>query len=137
PEPPVSADERILPLLTDAGIALGRLDGVVRVIPEPDLFVGMYVRRVAVLRSQIEGTQSTLEDLLEAELEQGRDRFGDVKDIVNYVSAMNWGLDRMEDLPLSLRLIREIHAELLKDGRGATATPGEFRTIQNWIGPPG
>jgi Fic family protein len=137
PEPPVSADERILTLLTDAGIALGRLDGVVRVIPEPDLFVGMYVRREAVLSSQIEGTQSTLEDLLEAELEQSRDRFGDVKDIVNYVSAMNWGLDRMENLPLSLRLIREIHAELLKDGRGATATPGEFRTTQNWIGPPG
>lgn len=137
PEPPLTTDADIVPRLSDAAIALGRLDGVARVIPEPDFFISMYVRREAVLSSQIEGTQSTLEDLLEAELEPQRDQHGDVGDIVNYVSAMNWGLHRMNELPLSLRLIKEIHRELLKDGRGAQATPGEFRTTQNWIGPSG
>jgi Fic family protein len=111
---------------------------VVNVIPDPDFFVGMYVRREAVLSSQIEGTQSTLEDLLEVELEpDARRTASDVGDIVNYVAAMNYGLERLDDLPLSLRLIREIHAELLRGGRGAQATPGEFRTSQNWIGPRG
>jgi len=128
----------ILPLLSKADIAVGRLDGIVKVVPDPDFFVGMYVRREAVLSSQIEGTQSSLEDLLEVELEpDARDRGSDVGDIVNYVSAMNFGLDRLDELPLSLRLIREIHEELLRDGRGAYATPGEFRTTQNWIGPSG
>jgi Fic family protein len=128
----------ILPLLSKADIALGRLDGIVKVVPDPDFFVGMYIRREAVLSSQIEGTQSSLEDLLEVELEpDAGDRGSDVGDIVNYVSAMNVGLDRLNELPLSLRLIREIHEELLRDGRGAHATPGEFRTSQNWIGPSG
>jgi Fic family protein len=138
PEPAVSLDGDILAVLSEADVSLGRLDGVVKVIPDPDLFVAMYVRREAVLSSQIEGTQSTLEDLLEAELEPGsQGRSGDVGDIVNYVAAMNHGLWRLNELPLSLRLIREIHAELMKDGRGAYATPGQFRTSQNWIGPQG
>lgn len=126
-------------LLSKADIGLGRLDGVVKVIPDPDFFVAMYVRREAVLSSQIEGTQSTLEDLLEVELEPGSgDRGGsDVGDIVNYVRAMNYGLGRLHDLPLSLRLIREIHGELMWGGRGAQAPPGAFRTSENWIGPPG
>ena len=96
PEPPVDVGSGILTLLSKADIALGRLDGLVKVIPDPDFFVGMYVRREAVLSSQIEGTQSTLEDLLEVELEPDtRDRRGsDVGDIVNYVSAMNYGLTR-------------------------------------------
>jgi Fic family protein len=129
----------MLTLLSRANVALGRLDGVVKVIPDPDFFVGMYVRREAVLSSQIEGTQSTLEDLLEAELEPDarRNPFSDVGDIVNYIAAMNHGLARLEELPLSLRLVREIHGELLRDGRGSQATPGEFRTTQNWIGPAG
>jgi Fic family protein len=122
--------------LSRADIGLGRLDGVVKVIPDPDFFVAMYVRREAVLSSQIEGTQSTLEDLLEIELDPRTRPGTDVGDIVNYVSAMNYGLRRLAELPLSLRLIREIHGELLRDGRGAHATPGEFRTTQNWIGAP-
>ena len=131
-------DGELLALLSEADIALGRLDGIVKVIPDPELFVAMYVRREAVLSSQIEGTQSTLEDLLEVELEpQSRASHGDVGEIVNYVAAMNHGLARLDELPLSLRLIREIHGELLKDGRGAQATPGDFRTTQNWIGPAG
>lgn len=137
PDPPVRLDGDLLELFSRANIALGRLDGVVKVIPDPDYFIGMYVRREAVLSSQIEGTQSTLEDLLEVELEPDARRVSDVGDIVNYVAAMNYGLERLGDLPLSLRLIREIHDELLRDGRGARATPGEFRTTQNWIGPAG
>ena len=138
PEPPIAMDGELLALLSQADISLGRLDGLVQVIPDPDFFVGMYVRREAVLSSQIEGTQSTLEDLLEVELEPAaEDRHADVGDIVNYIAAMNHGLKRLDELPLSLRLIREIHAELLQDGRGSRATPGEFRTTQNWIGPKG
>lgn len=138
PDPPVAVEGELLRLLSEADVALGRLDGIVKVVPDPDLFVGMYVRREAVLSSQIEGTQSTLEDLLEVELEPEREgRFSDVGEIVNYVSALRYGLGRVHELPLSLRLIREIHRQLLRDGRGSRATPGEFRASQNWIGPPG
>ncbi len=140
PSPPLDLDGPALTLLSQANVALGRLDGVVKVIPDPDFFVSMYVRREAVLSSQIEGTQSTLEDLLGAELEPDvakRDAHSDVGEIVNYVRAMNHGLERLDTLPLSLRLLREIHGKLLRDGRGAHRTPGEFRTSQNWIGPDG
>lgn len=138
PAPPLELEAELLGLLEQAGTELGRLDGIARVIPDPDFFVSMYVRREAVLSSQIEGTQSTLEDLLEREIGAGTDDHrSDVLDIVNYVQAMNFGLQRLETLPLSLRLIREIHRELLKDGRGSHATPGEFRRTQNWIGPDG
>jgi Fic family protein len=110
PEPPLELDAELLGLLEDAVSELGRLDGVAKVIPDPDFFVGMYVRREAVLSSQIEGTQSTLEDLLEKELEpEADDPPSDVLDLVNYVRAMNFGLERIKTLPLSLRLIREIH----------------------------
>lgn len=137
PKPPLELDSDLLGLLEEAGTELGRLDGVAKVIPDPDFFVSMYVRREAVLSSQIEGTQSTLEDLLQRELDENDDQRSDVVEIVNYVQAMNYGLKRLESLPLSLRLIREIHKELLEDGRGSSATPGEFRTSQNWIGPAG
>lgn len=138
PDPPLALDASLLGLLENAVAELSRLDGVAKVIPDPAFFVSMYVRREAVLSSQIEGTQSTLEDLLERELEDDEsDPFSDVLDIVNYVRAMNFGLERIKTLPLSLRLIREIHKELLRDGRGSKATPGEFRKSQNWIGPQG
>lgn len=138
PDPPLDLDADLLNLLEAAAGELGRLDGVAKVIPDPEFFVSMYVRREAVLSSQIEGTQSTLEDLLELELENApSDPYSDVFDLINYVQAMNFGLDRIKTLPLSLRLIREIHNELLRDGRGSKATPGEFRRTQNWIGPQG
>lgn len=137
PDPSIEIDAEMLAVLSQADQAMGRLDGIVKVVPDPDFFVGMYVRREAVLSSQIEGTQSTLEDLLEVELEPDRGKGSDVGDIVNYIRAMNHGLKRLDALPLSLRLIREIHAELLSDGRGAHATPGEFRKTQNWIGASG
>ncbi len=102
------------------------------------MFVYMYVRKEAVLSSQIEGTQSSLQDVLSAEAEiLSADAPRDVAEVVNYVSAMNYGLERLPELPVSVRLIREIHAKLLKDTRGSHLTPGELRTSQNWIGPAG
>jgi Fic family protein len=134
PDPPLAFDLRLLALLSHADQALGRLDGVARMVPDADLFVGMYVRREAVLSSQIEGSQTTLEDLLAFELDaQGRERPRDVDEVVNYVRAMNHGLARLQSLPLSLRLIREVHLELLQGTRGGQRRPGEFRTIQNYI----
>jgi cell filamentation protein, protein adenylyltransferase len=138
PAPPVAMDDELWAALSDADRALGRLDGSVEALPNPDLFVVMYVRKEAVLSSQIEGTQASLIDVLEFEaqaLEPGRPQ--DVAEVVNYVAAMNHGLDRLETLPVSLRLIREIHERLLRGVRGGTRTPGEFRTSQNWIGAPG
>src|SRR5581483_7021712 len=138
PEPPIRVDGDMLALLSRADQAVGRLDGVAQTLPNPDLFVAMYVRREAVLSSQIEGTQSTLEDLLAFELDpRGLDVPRDVEEVVNYVRAMNHGLERLTKLPLSLWLIREIHAELLTGVRGADRRPGEFRTTQNWIGASG
>lgn len=108
------------------------------ILPDPDLFVAMYVRREAVLSSQIEGTQSSLDDVLEFEAQPHTRRVPpDVTDIVNYVRAMNYGLERLQTLPLSGRLIREIHEQLRTGARGENRQPGEFRTSQNWIGPPG
>lgn len=131
-------DAELTRLLSDADRSLGRLDGIGSVLPNPDLFVAMYVRQEAVLSSQIEGTQSTLEDVLQFEVNaKGIALPKDVNEVVNYVYAMNYGLKRLKELPLSLRLIREIHGELLKGLRGAHRAPGEFRKIQNWIGPIG
>jgi len=136
PAPPIRMDDELVRLLSDADRELGRLDGVASVLPNPNLFVAMYVRQEAVLSSQIEGTQSTLEDLLQFEADaEGYHVPKDIEEVVNYVRAMNYGLERLKELPLSLRLIREIHAELLKGVRGGHRTPGEFRTSQNWIGP--
>lgn len=138
PDPPLLLDPALQALLSQADQAVGRLDGVIQTVPNPDFFVYMYVRREAVLSSQIEGTQSTLEDLLAAELEpqpSWRALPQDVEEVVNYVRAMNYGLARLSDLPLSLRLITEIHRELLTGVRGLERRPGEFRESQNWIGP--
>ncbi len=135
PDPPVQMTPEFVALLSKADQALGRLDGVSRTLPNPELFVAMYVRREAVLSSQIEGTESTLEDLLDFELGKGRREPPDVIEVVNYVNAMTYGLDRLRSLPLSLRLLREIHERLMKGVRGGHRLPGEFRRSQNWIGP--
>jgi len=138
PTPPVRIVGDLQRLLSSADRALGRLDGSVQTLPNPDLFVYMYVRREAVLSSQIEGTQSSLQDLLAAEAHvPGADRPRDVDEVVNYVRAMKRGLARLADLPVSVRLVREIHAELLHGVRGSRLTPGELRRSQNWIGPGG
>jgi Fic family protein len=138
PSPAVVVDEEMMGLLSSADRALGRLDGVAELLPDADRFVDMYVRREAVLSSQIEGTQASLADLLEFEAERTHAGMPeDVAETSNYVAAMNHGLGRLAELPVSLRLVREIHARLLHGVRGGERTPGEFRTSQNWIGPAG
>lgn len=123
-------------LLSHADRAVARLDGSVQLLPAPDLFVAMYVKKEAVLSSQIEGTQSSLANLLEAEAELfSSNPPDDVKEVINYVAAMTVGLERLDTLPVSVRLIREIHATLMTGVRGGQRDPGELRRIQNWIGP--
>lgn len=135
PEPPLDMRE-LYPLLDQANAALGRLDGMSAVLPDTSLLLYMYVRKEAVLSSQIEGTQSSLSDLLlfETAKAPGAPMGEDVTTVSRYVSAMKYGLDRLEELPLSLRLIREIHAKLMGNAWDGHAHPGEFRTSQNWIG---
>ncbi len=138
PMPALEIDTEMQALLSRADRALGRLDGSIRTLPNPDLFIFMYVRKEAVLSSQIEGTQSSLNDILEVEAEIfDNQRPRDVDEVLNYVRAMNYGLERLAELPLSNRLIREIHNVLLSGVRGGNAQPGELRKIQNWIGPQG
>lgn len=135
PDPPINLT-KLSRLHDEANRALGRLDGVTTILPDADLFLYAYVRKEAVLSSQIEGTQSSLSDLLLFENEAAPGvPLDDVQEVSNYVAAMRHGLTRLrEGFPLSLRLIREMHAELLSHGRGSTQQPGEFRTTQNWIG---
>ena len=135
PEPPIEFDGEMLALLSEADRKLGRLDGVTQILPNPELFVAMYVKKEAVLSSQIEGTQASLTDVLEINTKD--EKREDVGEVVNYVSAMNYGLERLREFPLCLRLIREIHEKLLNNGRGSNRNPGEFRKTQNWIGPAG
>jgi len=135
PDPPIHMNEEMWYLLSQADRAIGRLDGSTEILPNPDLFVFMYVRKEAVLSSQIEGTQASLLDVLEYEAKVLRlGKSDDVEEVVNYISAMNHGLNRLKELPVSLRLIREIHGKLLKDVRGSERSPGKFRRSQNWIG---
>ncbi|MBP2537343.1 MULTISPECIES: Fic family protein [Agrobacterium] len=134
PEPAIDVLS-LLERLSLAERALGRLDGITMLLPRQELFLYMYVRKEAVLSSQIEGTQSTLSDLLRFETEaQAGQPVDDIREVSNYVDAMMYGLERLETLPMSLRLIREMHARLLDSGRGGTKDPGEFRRSQNWIG---
>lgn len=135
PDPPIAWDPPLISLLSRADQALGRLDGTARTLPNPELFVAMYVRREAVLSSQIEGTQSTLEDVLSYELDPTLPGVApDVSEVINYIRAMDQGLGLLKTLPVSNRLIREIHGVLVHDGRGASKNPGQFRRSYVWIG---
>jgi Fic family protein len=136
PQPPVDLSGPRQLLLERALLACGRLDGVSALLPDPDLFLYAYVRREAVLSSQIEGTQSSLSDLLLFELDEAPGvPFDDVVEVSNYVAALEHGMARLrEGFPLSNRLLREVHGKLLARGRGAEKLPGEFRQSQNWIG---
>ena len=136
PSPPLEMTPARQQLLERATLALGRLDSVTLLLPDPNLFLYAYVRREAVLSSQIEGTQSSLADLLLFELDEAPGvPFEDVVEVSNYVAALNHGLARLkEGFPLSNRLIREMHAQLLSRGRGSEKAPGEFRRTLNWIG---
>lgn len=136
PNPRIKFDDGFLELLSRADRAIGRLDGCAETLPNSELSVYMYIRKEAVLSSQIEGTQASLMDVLEFEAAAREATTRDIGDVFNYVNAMNYGLRRLRTLPLSLRLIREIHAKLLANVRGARDA-GEFRGSQNWIGPAG
>ena len=138
PDPPFVADGALTNLLAQASTDLGRLDGLAAVLPNPDQFVAAFVRKEAVLSSQIEGTQASLDDLLEYEVSPRATARRGEPEVIRYVRAMNHGLDRLAgDFPLNMRLVREMHAVLLSEGRGSERTPGEFRTSQNWIGAAG
>lgn len=138
PEPGIQFDTELMNLLSQSDQAIGRLDGVIKNIPNPDLFVLMYIKKEAVLSSQIEGTQASLFDVLEKEEDILSDeKDDDVKVTLNYISAMTYGLERIKEFPLSLRFIREIHKILLTGIRGKNREPGEFRKSQNWLGPEG
>jgi len=138
PPSPIKYDNELRNLLSEADRALARFDGITTVLPNPELFVAMYVKKEALLSSQIEGTQASLEGVLrfEANLPTA-ENINEIKEVVNYIKALNYGIERLKILPLSLRLIKEIHKILIEGTRGTHKTPGEFRETQNWIGPPG
>lgn len=137
PSPPVIFDSALLRALSEADQCVGRLDALADALPAADLFLAMYVRQEALLSSRIEGTQCTLDDVLQRELTPAAPFSLDVGEVVNYVAALQHGISRLRDLPLSNRLLREVHGVLLRSGRGSEKTPGEFRRTQNWIGRPG
>ena len=138
PDPPLQWDAGLLGLLSDATAAVGRLDGMAGSLPNPDLFVASYVRREAVLSSQIEGTQSSLDDVLAHEVAARTHQLpADIAETVNCVRAMDVGLRLLDELPLSGRLIRRVHGELMAGVRGQERSPGDFRRTQNWVGPAG
>lgn len=132
PEPNIEIDTEMQQLLIDAHKKLALLNGLSDRIPNKDLFISMYVRKEALVSSQIEGTQCTLEDVLNPEIDENAN--ADVSDVVNYVRAINFAIKRLDDLPLCNRLIRETHEVLMHSVRGGDKTPGEFRRSQNWIG---
>ncbi len=133
PTPELDIDQRMLELLFEANTQLAKLDAAADLLPNADLFMSMYVRKEALLSSQIEGTQCTLDDVLDPELPANAN--ADVEDVVNYVKATSFAIERLETLPLCNRLFRETHEVLLEGARGEDKHPGEFRTSQNWIGP--
>lgn len=138
PFPPkdfIKWDNNLISLLSHADMAIGKLNAINELVPDVNFFILMYIKKEAAISSQIEGTQATLIDLIKAEAKLEDDKPpSDVDEIKNYVKAMNYGIERLKSLPLSLRLIREIHKELLRGVRGQHKLPGEFRRSQNWIG---
>jgi len=137
-EPKLKLGLETINALSSADRALSELAGIARTLPNPHLLIRPFMRREAVLSSRIEGTQASLSDLLFFEAASGGEtEVSDVQEVANYVGALEHGLRRLSDFPLSLRLIREMHEHLMRGVRGEHQTPGEFRTSQNWIGPPG
>ena len=135
PDPPLVIDDTMHALLSTADRYFGRLDMVCELVPDVDFFLLMYMKKEATSSSQIEGTTATLSDVLKAEAEiKDTNRPEDVSDIINYIKAINYGIDRLKSLPMSLRLIKELHLNLMEGVRGEHKAPGEFRNIQNRIG---
>ena len=138
PDPGIKYDDELHSLLSNADRNLARLDGITTVLPNPDLFIAMYVKKEALLSSQIEGTQVSLEGVLEFEADfKPKEDINDIKEVINYIKALNYGMERLNELPMCLRLIKEIHKILLEETRGANKNPGEFRSRQNYIAPRG
>jgi Fic family protein len=137
PNPAVGMDDAMTALLAEANIAIGRLDTMGVLLPNIDYIIAMYVRKEALLSSQIEGTQASLDDIFEYESHIPVKNTQDVEEVVNYIKALNHGLSRLQEFPMSIRLIKEIHEILLLQTRGMDKTPGEFKRSQNWIGPGG
>jgi len=136
--PKLVYDEKLVVALSRADTALSELSGLGRQLPSPHLLIAPYVRREAVLSSRIEGTRASLSDILVNEIQSSAPKEdADVREVRNYVIALEYGIKRLHDLPLSLRLVRELHERLMKGVRGEYATPGEFRRSQNWVGSPG
>ena len=127
-------DDEMVDLLNQANLLLGRLDGIASNLPDRDLFISMYVEKEAVVSSQIEGTQASLSDVLQ---KNNKEKKRETEEIVNYVHSLNYGIDLMKRLPISIRYLKEIHKELLKGVRGEQKNPGELRHSQNWIGSKG
>lgn len=134
PKPELAIDSDMQNILSRADRALAKMDGIAHTLPNHNLFIAMYVRKEALLSSQIEGTQASLEDIFEVENGNKPENINDVEEVINYIKALNHGIRRLGDLPMSLRLIKEIHDVLLKGVRGESKYPGEFRRTQNWIG---
>ena len=132
PNPPVDLDNETIELLVKSNKQLGLLDGIAARIPNVNLFISMYVRKEALMSSQIEGTQATLEDVLDPLITENANR--NVADVINYIKATEFAIAKLNDLPLCNRLIREAHAVLMSGVRGQEKNPGEFRYSQNWIG---
>lgn len=140
PLPPAGLDKfsaEFVGILSEADQGIGALKSLSKLIPNPNLLVAPYVRKEAVQSSRIEGTQASLSDIFYYEVSKERPKHADVLEVLNYLRAMNHGLFRLKKLPMSLRLIKEIHLKLMEGVRGEKMKPGEFRTSQNWIGPPG
>lgn len=133
--PKVNIGLDIVHLLSEADRALGELKGITETLPDPDLFVAFYVRKEALLSSQIEGTQCSLDEVMQ--VDEKTSEIEPVTEVVNYINAMNFGLENLSELPISKRLIHKIHKKLLEGVRGKEKAPGEYKHLQNWIGPPG
>ncbi len=132
PEPTVQIDSQMLSLLIEANRKVAYLDAISEKIPNQNLFLSMYIRKEALVSSQIEGTQCTLDDVLDPNVSENSNI--DVGEVINYIKASDYAITRLNDLPLCMRLLKETHAELIKGVRGSDKTPGVFRTSQNWIG---
>lgn len=135
PEPAIAMETPLIKLHEQAMLVLARLDGLAFMLPNIDLFIAMYVKKEALLSTQIEGTQASLTDLFDFEQGMSVENINDVEEVVNYIKALYYGLNRLKTLPMGTRLIREVHEILLQDARGKHKTPGEFKRSQNWIGP--
>ncbi len=135
PNPPIEFDEEAINLLSKANRSIGILEGMSRRIPNIELFVSMYVRKEALLSSQIEGTQATLDDVLDPNIEENTNQ--NVADVINYIKASQYASARLSELPICNRLLRETHEIFMQDVRGGEKSAGEFRRSQNWLGPAG